>query len=82
MTTLQLSVPSWMRKSGLGDAAMFFQLWLRLSLQNTACRIRGRRLVIQCSADTVVVVVELPVIDLPTCFHSVVEQLLVQELVT
>ena len=61
---------------------MFWRLRHSRSRKNTAGRIRGGGLVIQCTVDAVVAVVQSPAVDHPAGFLQTQEQLLVQKFVT
>ena len=71
-----------MRESGLSKSVLFWRQGVHRSRKNTLGRVCGEGLVIQCTVDEMVVVVQPPAVDHPADFRQAQEQLLVQEFVT
>ena len=74
--------PVRVRESGLSSSTVFRRQRRSRSRRNTVGRIGGGGLIVQCTMDATMVVIQLPAVNHPACFFHAQEQFSIQELGT
>ena len=74
--------PVRVRESGLCSSTVFRMQRRSRSRRNTVGRIGDGGLIVQCTMDATMVVIQLPAVNHPACFFHAQEQFSIQEIVT